>query len=242
MIRAIAAVGILAVLAGGCGAPKFEPARDATAEPEIKIPERPPYRLAAGDKVNIKFFFYPQYSLTSDVRPDGFLTIPLMGEVRVEGMRPAELEEVVKARYSEVLAEPEVSVILLEFADRRVFVFGEVRSPGSIPLMGSMTIIDAIAHAGGFEVTAQMESVILMRQSVTGEYSGRKIDIEAMLETDHGENLYLLPRDIVYVPMSTIAKVDLFVEQFFHKITPAWQWYINGREVVNPEGKYLIGG
>jgi polysaccharide export outer membrane protein len=243
VIRVIAALGILALLAGGCGGTKYEPTRDATGgEPEIKIPERPPYRLAIGDQVNIRFFYYPQYSVLTNVRPDGFITIPLMGEVRAEGMKPLELEMAIRERYTEVLAEPEVSVIVVDYAEQQIFVFGEVRSPGSIPFMGSMTIVDAIGHAGGFQVTAQMESVILMRRDTSGRYTGRKVDLEAMLESEEGENLYLFPRDVVYVPMSTIAKVDLFVEQFFRQLTPVWQWYIHGREAVDPEGKYLIGG
>jgi polysaccharide export outer membrane protein len=242
MRKPVVVLGILVVLVAGCGGQKPEPAMDMPAEPEIKVPERAPYTLGVGDLIEIRFFYYPNYSVTMYVRPDGMVTIPLVGEVEVEGMRPAELERIVRGHYEEILAEPEVSVMVMEFADQRVFVFGEVKSPGVLSLKGSMTMVDAIAHAGGFAFTAQTESVVLMRKDSAGKYVGRKVDVEAMLESEEGDNLYLMPMDVIYVPMSTISKVDTFVDQFFHKINPAWQWYLYGREIVDPEGKYLLGG
>jgi protein involved in polysaccharide export with SLBB domain len=240
--RSIAALCILMVIVVGCGGGKPEPVLEAQVEAEIKIPERAPYTFAVGDRFHVNFFYYPLYDQTVVVRPDGIVTFPLVGEIQAEGMRPSEMEQVIRSRYSEVVADPEVSVIMLEFADQRVFVFGEVKEPGAVGLGATMTLVDAIADAGGFLVSAKMESVILMRKDKAGSYTGRKVNVEEILESDVGESIYLMAGDVIYVPMSIVAKVDTFVDQFFDGMNPAWQWYIYGREVVNPEGKYLIGG
>jgi protein involved in polysaccharide export with SLBB domain len=238
---AIAGLLLIIVVAAGCGGPKPEPVIDPPPELEIKIPERLPYRLAVGDVLLIKFFYYPAYSLNVTVRPDGVVTIPLVGEVAAEGMRPSELETLVRERYGGVLAAPEVSVIVIESGNQRFFVFGEVINPGAFDLKGSMTLLDAIGNAGGFHYTAQPECVVLMRKTETGEYTGRKVDVEGILESEKGENIYITAGDVIYVPKSTIAKIDFFVDQFFAKLSPAWQFYILGREVADPEGRFLFG-
>jgi polysaccharide export outer membrane protein len=194
-----------------------------------------------GDVLSITFFYYPRYNVLVTVRPDGMVTVPLLGEVRAEGVRPAELESLIRSRYAEVVAEPEVAVIVAEFADQRVFVFGEVNKPGMYPLMGAMTLIDAIAQAGGIATTGKSGSVILMRRSETGEYAGQKVDIASVLESENSQSIRLMPIDIVYVPMKAIAKVDLFVEQFFKDLTPAMLFYMYGRDIVTKDGEVIIG-
>jgi polysaccharide export outer membrane protein len=252
--RAIGAVLVMMIAVVGCGGSKPEPVVDVTSEAEIDLPEpvaseaeitlpeRVPYTLSVGDLLTIKFFYYPSYDLNVYVRPDGAVTVPLLGEVFVEGMKPSELEDMIRARYSEVLAEPEVSVIVLEFPQPRAFVFGEVLSPGAVFLKGSMTIVDAIAAAGGPRDTAKMGSVVLIRRTNDGKYVGSRVNIKSILGSEDGENLYLMASDVVYVPRSTIAKVDLFVEQFFSRITPAWIFYIYGDRVLNAAGEDIILG
>ncbi len=234
---------ILAALIGlvmGCGS-KPQPSLNFPTTNEIKLPERPSYRIAVGDLLSIKFFYYPNYNINVYVRPDGIVTIPLLGEVKAEGMKPSELEAIIRAKYSEVIAEPEVSVIVSEFAEQRVFVFGEVKSPGAVTYLGSMTIIDAIANAGGALPSGRLSSVILMRRMEDGKYVGQRINVDEILGSENPDNVYLMPRDIVYVPMTAIAKVDKFVEQFFHRITPVWLFYIYGDRAIRQSGNVIIG-
>jgi polysaccharide export outer membrane protein len=251
-----------AVLACACGAPKPEVEQDLNGDreggeeaveaaaadtteipvlPDILVPARDPYRMAVGDIIGVRFFYYPAYNISLVVRPDGYVTIPLLGEVHAEGMRPSELEEAIRTRYAEVLVEPEVSVIVSEFANQRIFVFGEVLDPGAIDLRGASTILDAIAEAGGLTYNGRNDSIILIRQQPDGMFSGTRVNLQDLLAGRSAENIMLKPRDVVYVPMTFIAKVDVFVDQFFAKITPAWYFFIAGREVLNPEGRYIIG-
>jgi protein involved in polysaccharide export with SLBB domain len=165
----------------------------------------------------------------------------LVGEVMAAGMKPTDLETVIRSRYAEVVAEPEVAVIVAEFADQTIFVFGEVQKPGAYPLAGSMTLLDALARAGGVAETGKAGSVILMRRTDTGDYSGRKVDLNAVLGTEAVESTPLMPRDVIYVPKTAIAKVDLFVSQFFRELSPAWLFYLYGHQVLTREGRVIIG-
>lgn len=225
------ALGILV----GCGG-KPQPPIAPTDDSSIVLPERPVYKIAVGDILGIRFFYYPNYDIDVTVRPDGMVTIPLVGETQAEGLTPSELERVIRSKYAEVLVEPEVSVIVRQFAEQRIFVFGEVRIPGAIAYSGAMTIIDAIAYAGGHLPSADLSSVILMRRQPNGKYAGHRVDVQTMLRGKNPELVYLLPKDIVYVPMSNIAKVNVFVDQFFARISPAWLFMIYGREAVEGTG------
>jgi len=231
------AVLAITVLAVGCGGPKPQPAPVLNAGPGV---ERVPYRIGIDDKLEIRFLFYPAYNVELAVRPDGAVTIPLVGEVMVEGITPLELEGIVRTRYAEILSEPEVSVIVSNSASQMVFIFGEVRSPGSYPFKGAMTILDAIAGAGGPNFAAKRDNIILIRRSADGSFAGRKVDFDRIIEGKE-ENAALIARDVLYVPMSRIAKVDLFVSQFFQQLNPVLYFYLSGGEIFSPEGKFYIG-
>jgi protein involved in polysaccharide export with SLBB domain len=241
---------VVMLVAAGCGGSKPEPEMNPTADPlaaagrpeeDIWLPEPRPYEVRVGDVLDIKFFYYPQYDITLAVRPDGMVTVPLIGDVNADGVKPEELAGLVKARYAEVLAEPEVSVIVTRSPSQRVFVFGEVDRPGAYTLDGKVTLIDAIAQAGGVLATGRKDNIILMRRTDDDRYAARRIDLDGKVQSDDTEFVYLVAADIIYVPMTAIAKVDVFVDQFFNKLSPAWRFYIWGREAVDPQGETFIG-
>jgi polysaccharide export outer membrane protein len=246
--RFVLIFALAVALCTGCGGPGAKPEADLTSEglkedagySEMWLPESEPYRLTVGDALTIKFFYYPLYDFTALVRPDGMVTVPLMGDVKAAGLKPSELEQVIRAHYTEVVAEPEVAVMVTNFGNQRVFVFGEVADPGAYPLAGRMSVIDAVVVAGGIRPEADGNGVVLMRRSAEGSYVARLVDLDAKISGRDTEVVYLAPADIVYVPLSAIGKLDRFVDQFFNKLTPAWRFYILGREVVGPEGETII--
>jgi protein involved in polysaccharide export with SLBB domain len=237
---------VLVALGSGCGGPKGVPETDISStspggeDQSWRFPQPEPYQMVVGDKLSIRFFYYPTYNFGAVVRPDGMVTIPLLGEVRAAGMRPAELDSLIRARYSDVLAEPEVSVMVTEFADQRFFVFGQVQDPGVYALAGNVSVMDAIAQAGDFTPAGRKDDVILMRKSGDGNYIARKVDVKATLKGKNMEIVYLAPSDIVYVPQTTIGKVDQFAEQFFKNLNPAWQFYIFGRAAIGRPAETVI--
>jgi len=239
MVNLKTVILLVAATVIGCGS-RPHPSVQPEDEVQILIPEKPGYRIAVEDVLSVRFFYYPSYNVDVIVRPDGVVTIPLVGEVKVEGMAPSELEQIIRERYAEILVEPEVSVIVTQFAQRRIFVFGEVKLPGAIAYSGMMTIVDAIANAGGHLPTANLANVVLMRRQENGSYVGRKIDVQKMLESETPDMVYVMPQDIVYVPMTAISKVNMFVNQFFERITPAWLFIIYGREAVEKTGEVIV--
>jgi polysaccharide export outer membrane protein len=212
----------------------------AEAVGDVEMPERPPYRMRVGDKLLIRFFYYPGYNLEVFVRSDGVVTIPSLGEVRAEGMTPRELEDIIRTHYAQILAEPTVSVIVQQPANEQVFVLGEVRTPRAVDYTAASTVMQLIASAGGVTTAAKKNSVILIRRRPEGDFGGTKLNLEDVLD-GRAADVDLLPRDVVYVPMSSIARVDLFVNQFFQEISPVLYFYITGSEIFDPEGKFFIG-
>ena len=241
--------GLLALaMVAGCGGTQPPPEADllggtdsAALDVLAGMPEPQPYTMMIGDLLNIKFFYYPDYDFTVTVRPDGMVTVPLIGDVRASGVKPMDLEAMIRERYADVLAEPEVTVMVAEFGSQRYFVFGEVVSPGAYPLSGNATILDAIAQAGNITPSGRWDSIVLMRKGQDGGYTAQKVDVEAKLSGRNREIVYLRPEDIVYVPMSAIGKVDDFVDKFFNKLSPVWRFYILGREVLEPQSETFIG-
>jgi protein involved in polysaccharide export with SLBB domain len=176
--------------------------------------------LRAGDVLEVKFFYTPELDVTQSVRPDGKIALQLVGEVPVEGKTPAQVRDLLLTLYDSHLKDPKITILLKSQYDRRVFVTGEVVRPGMIQMPGDMTAAEAIMEAGGFDMDeARLDSVIVIRQT-GGRWQGFKTDMKSTMEGEGMEPFYLHPRDIVYVPRTKIAKVDLWIEQHINKLIP----------------------
>ena len=237
-----AVFGLLACLlvSCGCGGSKPQPEIVPSPAPQITLPERPAYKIGVGDKLDIRFLYNTNYNVYVPVRPDGVITVPYVGEIKVEGMAPGDLQRLIQARYAEIVAAPDVAVMVAESASRQVLVFGEVRIPGAYDFKGPMTVLDAIAGAGGVTYMGRKDSIVLIRQTQDGTFAGTRLSFDDILN-GRAPNVFVMPRDVIYVPTSFIGKVDIFVEQFFTKLTPTWYFFIAGKDVINPEGTYFIG-
>ena len=120
------AAAILATI-GGCARP--EPAKTVEALEAERLPAR--VTVQPGDILEFKFFYVPELNDIQTVRPDGKVVMQLVGEVDAQGLTPSELTATIKKQYAGVLKKPEVAVITRELASRRVYVGGEVVSPGA---------------------------------------------------------------------------------------------------------------
>jgi len=206
----------------------------------MNLPERAPFRLGVGDKLDIKFLYNPTYNVFVIVRSDGMITLPYIGDTYVEGMTPGDLQRQIQTRFAEIVVSPDVAVIVTESASQQIFIFGEVRTAGAYDLRGPMTLLDAIASAGGVNYTGRKDSIILIRRGQDSNFVGTRVNLEDVLD-GHGSNVLLMPRDVIYVPATFIAKIDTFVEQFFTKITPTWYFFIAGHDTFYPNGRYILG-
>jgi polysaccharide export outer membrane protein len=176
--------------------------------------------LGPGDSIEIKFFFNPELNDMQTVRPDGMITLQLAGDVFVHGMAPEELREHLRKIYAAELSRPEIAIIVRSWGDRRVYVGGEVNKPGIFAIPGRLTALEAIMEAGGFKMeTAKVKNIVVIRYR-DGQYKGSLLDLKDALAGKEVQPFYLYPRDIVYVPQTTIVKVDQWVDQYIYRLLP----------------------
>jgi polysaccharide export outer membrane protein len=215
---AIAAV-LLMLLAAACQTAK--PAKTPLEmSSEIGSAAEPKLILATGDVLDFKFFYNPELNDNQTVRPDGKITLQLIGEVMARGKAPLELQEEITKLYASQLRRPEATVIVRSLANRRIYVGGFVRNPMLIEMRTRMTALEAIIQAGGFDFwRAEVRNVVIIRHKDNKRY-GCALDFSASLQGKETQPFYLEPMDIVYVPRTTISQVNLWIDQHINQIVP----------------------
>jgi protein involved in polysaccharide export with SLBB domain len=192
------------------------------------------YVLQIGDEVAIRVFPHEQLSEVVRVRPDGRISAVMLDDFEAAGLTTQELDERLTTHYAKFFKEPHVSVIVRQFANVKVYIGGEVGQPGTIPLLGDLTIVGALFQAGGFKSTAKTDSVMLLRNE-RGAPVARRLNVKQILAKGAGD-VKLQPFDVVYVPLSRIAAADRFVDQYMRQLIPvslnAGFTYILGDRVV----------
>lgn len=174
-----------------------------------------------GDQIQIDLPFYEDEDATVTVAPDGNIYIGLIGGVPAAGRSPAELEAELEARYAKFLRFPEVGVVPAAFTSRQVYVGGEVASPGAYPLTGPTGVLEAVFQAGGFRTSAHLENVVLIRRGPNDLPMLRYMNLRVFAnDGTPTENTLLRPFDIIWVPRSPIAKLNLFIEQYIEGVVP----------------------
>jgi polysaccharide export outer membrane protein len=178
----------------------------------------PPVTLKPGDEIELKFYNAVELNDIVTVLPDGTVNLQLVGQVVVDGRTPAEVREELISLYATQLKVPEVAVIPRKLYDRRVYVGGEVLTPGVLEMPGRLTVLEAIMEAGGFDLNfAQTSSVIVIRQR-DGKRYGCALDLRDDLEGRGTEPFYLQQHDIVFVPRTPITRFNSWVDQYINRI------------------------
>jgi protein involved in polysaccharide export with SLBB domain len=204
------------------------------------------YVLGIGDIIATKFFYNEKLNEEVTVRPDGKISLQLIGDVTAAGVTPIQLATELRGAYSKVLRmdspqvsvivknvkAPEMAVIVKDFTQQRVYVGGEVTRPGLIPLRGMLRMLDAVILTGGALNTANMTNVKLIRHKGSQKPDVYTFDLNSVIEGETPD-IILKPYDIVYLPKTTISKVDLFMEQYLYKVFP-FQTLFNLNYYINP--------
>lgn len=139
---------------------------DSAARPSAvkpTAPVSPDYRLVPGDKLRIEVYKDAQLSQSVQVRPDGKITLPLANDVTAAGYTPSELREAIANSLKPYIANPTVTVIVVETVPPVVYVMGEVNSAGPQPLTGNLDVLQALAAAGGFRDFANTKNIKVRR-------------------------------------------------------------------------------
>jgi polysaccharide export outer membrane protein len=190
--------------------------------PEPKEPiSAQDYRIQAGDLLDIKFFYNPELNEQVTVRPDGRIALQLVKEIDAAGKTPAQLTDQLTGKYAPQIKNPEITVLVRSFSTQKVYVDGEVNKSGLIALAEPMTVLQAVAQAGGFKDTAKRSEVILIRRGADNKRITMTMDLEYAIDgSDKTQDQLLMPYDIVYVPKSNVANVNLWVDQYIRKNLP----------------------
>lgn len=163
-------------------------------------PEDPDYVIGVEDVLAINVWREPEMSRVVIVRPDGKITLPLLGEFEADGMTPRKLEAVIAKKLETLVTNPDVSVIVQEIRSRKFNVIGEVARPGTYALTNNMTVLDAIALAGGFKDFARPKKMYVLRQQKDGSVR-ISVNYPKVLKGEAPQqNLKLEARDTVVVP------------------------------------------
>lgn len=152
--------------------------------------------LAPGDVITISYPGAPEMNLSQKIRPDGRLSLPMIGDVRAAGKSPTSFQSELQRRYQDNLQDPKVVVAILTAA-AAVYVSGEVRAPAKISLDRPMTALEAIMEAGGFTPVADPRKVSVVR-TVSSAHQRFNINMNDVM-SGKAKAFYLQPYDVVYV-------------------------------------------
>jgi protein involved in polysaccharide export with SLBB domain len=182
------------------------------------------YNIQQGDQLDVKFYFNPELNESVSVRPDGRISLQLIGDITARGLTSTQLGSAIAKAYSQELRQPEVTVIVKSFANQQVYVGGEVEREGPVDLSGGLNAFQAVIRAGGFKETAKPEAAILIRKGPDGRPLVYRIDLEEAVDQPFKAEVQLQPFDIVYVPKTFIAEADKFIDQYIQKLTLFRGW------------------
>ncbi len=157
------------------------------------------FKLGPDDVVEVFVYKEPELSTTVVVRPDGKISLPLIGELSVNGKAALELQREITQKLTHFIAEPNVNVIVKEVNSAKVSVLGEVKTPGMYKIKDRATVLDAVALAGGFTEYARRDKVMLIRIEPNGQQHRIQINVEDQIKGRKGDLYYILPYDKIYV-------------------------------------------
>lgn len=222
---------ILAVL-GGCTTYTPVGAPYITDQP-LPPTAATPYVMAPGDLLSVHFYGNAELNEDVPIRPDGAISVPLLGDVQAAGFSPAQLDLELNRRFKGELRDPNVVVIVKEFGAQRVWVGGEVGKPGMIQLRGRLSLFAALQEAGGLLPSARRRQIVLIRPGGEGGRAiGRSIDIRPVASgAAPAMDLTLQAQDVIFVPRNRISDLDVFVDQYIRQllpITPGLGFYVGG--------------
>lgn len=157
--------------------------------------------IGIGDVLAINVWKEAEISRVVPVRSDGRITLPLIGEMEARGSTAKQLEGEISTRLKEFVSDPEVAVIVQEIRSQNFNILGQVQHPGTFPLTHPITVLDALALAGGFRDFAKTKSIYVLRQKADGSWTRLPFNYkEAIKGTSPAQNLRMESGDTLVVP------------------------------------------
>lgn len=189
---------VLSMLAGSINAQDRPTSYAPVVPPNTAVPKG--FVIGPEDVLSVHFWRDQEMSGDATVRPDGMITLPLVGDIRAAGFTPELLKNEIEKAASRLITEPSVTVAVKEINSRKVFITGEVTKPGPYPLSGPRTVMQLIAVAGGLLEYADKDNIVVLR-TTSGQqksYKFRYSDVSRGRSLE--QNIELQPGDTVVVP------------------------------------------
>jgi len=224
------------ILTGCQSLPKkveVEPVR-FESEKEVQTTE---VRLSSGDVLEIRFFYTPEINTVQTIRPDGKISLQLIGEVMAQGKTPQELQEDLYMHYTEHFKQLDITVIVQSLCNRRIYVGGQIPVPGSVLMPGKMTALEAVMLAGGINLESGNYRNVLIIRYQNGKWTGGKLNLGKILNGKDTQPYYLKPLDIVYIPETKIYTVNRWINQHINGILPS----VGFTYTINPDAANNLG-
>jgi polysaccharide export outer membrane protein len=203
----VSATRVLCLLLGCAACSVSSTAAQTIAQTTARVD----YIIQPSDVVAIKYRYTPEFDFAGAVLPDGTVNPPLLGAVTVAGLTVVQVHDLLVAKAAERLRGPELSIELREFEKPHFVVGGEVGAPGRFDLKGRVSVLEAIAIAGGLKTSAKRSRVVVYRRCDDRTAMARVIQTKDLMRSE-GMNEYLVePGDFILIPRSAYAEIEKFV-------------------------------
>jgi len=167
---------------------------------------RPPagsrdYVIGPSDVLAVTVWKEPDISRTLPVRPDGKISLPLVGELQASGLTALKLQDVITQKLKDYIANPQVNIVVQEVRSRSFNIVGKVSKTGSFDLAKPTSVLDAVALAGGFQDFAKVSKIYVLRRMPDGSQRMLPFNYKLVIKGKHlDENIELQPGDTIVVP------------------------------------------
>jgi polysaccharide export outer membrane protein len=176
--------------------------------PDAALPAPPPlaagvaannYIIGASDVLMVTVWKDPTFSGSVLVRPDGMISIPLLGDIQAAGSTPIQLKDVIAAKLRKYIQDPQVSVILTQVNSKKIYLIGEINKKGPVEMTPGMTLLEAISSGGGLTDYAKTKKMYILRDE-NGNHQRIPVNYKDALKGNSALNVALHPGDTIVVP------------------------------------------
>jgi len=198
------------------------------------------YVIGVGDEIEVVFPYHTNLTERDIVvRRDGRISLPYVGDQMAAGITPMDLDSLLTVKYAEILREPNLSVIISNPAPQRVYVLGQVNTPGRIDFDDQMTMLGSIAATGGFKKGAMSQHAVLIRRQSVSKIVGVEVDLKAVTQgAVLANDIPLRNYDIVFIPQHPIFTAADFMEAAGMIINTPLDAVFKGWQIANLSATY----
>lgn len=224
LLRLLARLPLLVLLCSAACTDKWvapQAAKHSTIAAWVDTPKTP-YKIEPGDDLSVVMPFNPELNYEAVVDPKGGLTMPLVGTIQAGGLTVDEAgRDINRALALKGITDDAYASVSVRTYAGRIYVGGQVKKPGAVPMQSDMDVLQAITAAGGLMDTARTGEVVVIRRSPDGRPMLRSVNLTALIRrADPQQSVALQPSDTIFVPETSSVEADQWVDRYITRIVP----------------------